>query len=92
MSVAMEMTLISSFTGKNKNLEVDFVAEKNGRREYYQVTYLLASEETVAREFGAFSGISDNYPKYVISLDKQDFSRNGIKHINVIDFFMNEEF
>ena len=51
-------------------------------------TYLLASEETVAREFGAYDGIRDNFPKYVVSLDAFDRSRNGIKHRNLCDFLL----
>jgi hypothetical protein len=74
--------------GKKDQAEVDFVAEKNGKREYYQVAYLLASEETVAREFGAFSGIDDNYPKYVLSLDEFDFSRDGYLHKNIRRFLL----
>lgn len=76
--------------GKNNSLEIDFVAEKNGEREYYQVAYLLASEETIRREFGAFRGIDDNYPKYVLSLDEFDLSRNGYKHMNVRKFLLDE--
>ena len=44
----------------------------------WQVAYLLASEETVSREFGAYDRIRDNFPKYVVSLDELDMSRNGI--------------
>ena len=36
--------------------------------------------------------IEDNYPKYVISLDKIDLSRDGIIHLNLIDFLLSEEF
>lgn len=78
------------YVGKNNSLEVDFVAEKNGEREYYQVAYLLASEETVNREFGAFKGIDDNYPKYVLSLDEFDFSRDGYIHKNIRRFLLEE--
>lgn len=78
------------YVGKNNSLEVDFVAEKNGEREYYQVAYLLASEETVNREFGAFKGINDNYPKYVLSLDEFDFSRDGYVHKNIRKFLLEE--
>lgn len=78
------------YVGKNNSLEVDFVAEKNGEREYYQVAYLLASEETVNREFGAFKGIDDNYPKYVLSLDEFDFSRDGYVHKNIRKFLLEE--
>lgn len=76
--------------GNNNSLEIDFVAEKNGEREYYQVAYLLASEETIQREFGAFRGIDDNYPKYVLSLDEFDLGRNGYKHMNVRKFLLDE--
>lgn len=74
--------------GKNNSLEVDFTAEKNGKKEYYQVAYLLASEETIQREFGAFRGIDDNYPKYVLSLDELDFSRDGYIHLNIREFLL----
>ncbi|MDD6991058.1 MAG: ATP-binding protein [Oscillospiraceae bacterium] len=76
--------------GKNKNLEVDFVAEKAGQKSYYQVTYLLASEETIQREFGAFRGIPDNYPKFVLSLDEFDLSRDGYQHLNIRRFLLSE--
>ena len=55
------------------------------------VTYLLASEKTVNREFGAYDRIRDNFPKYVVSLDELDMSRNGIKHRNIRDFLLAEE-
>ncbi|RAP48610.1 MAG: hypothetical protein BZ135_00450, partial [Methanosphaera sp. rholeuAM6] len=51
-----------------------------------QVTYLLASDDTIEREFSSLEKIRDNYPKYVLSLDEFDFSRNGIRHMNIIDF------
>ena len=78
------------FVGKADAMEVDFIAIKNTERIYVQVTYLLASEETVEREFGVLEKIPDNYPKYVLSMDKFDFSREGIIHKNVITFLMEE--
>ena len=69
-------------------IKIDFVAIKDGKKEYYQVTYLLAAEEVIKREFEAFSHVADNYPKYVISMDKFDFSREGIIHKNLADFLM----
>lgn len=48
--------------------------------------YLLATEETIQREFGVYDSIRDNFPKYVFSLDEFDLSRNGIKHFNIRDF------
>lgn len=76
--------------GKIDALEVDFVCTK-GRDEtkYIQVAYLLASPETVEREFSVLEKIQDNYPKFVISMDFFDMSRNGIKHMNIIEFLLN---
>ncbi len=76
--------------GNNSNSEIDFIATKHGIKEYYQVTYLLADDAVVDREFGAYSKIEDNYPKYVLSMDKLDFSRDGICHKNVIDWLLNK--
>ncbi|AVQ26232.1 ATP-binding protein [Fusobacterium periodonticum] len=74
--------------GKVDNLEVDFVCTKGNKKIYIQVAYLLASSETIEREFTSLEKIDDNYPKYVISMDEFDMSRNGIIHINIIDFLM----
>lgn len=74
------------YVGKIPNGEVDFVAVKGDKREYYQVAYYLAEQSVIDREFGALSSIADNYPKYVLSMDKFDFSRNGMIHKNVIKF------
>lgn len=77
--------------GRVRDKEIDFVCERQGERLYVQVCYLLASDETVRREFGAYDAIRDNYPKYVVSMDELDMSRNGIKHRNVRDFLLAEE-
>lgn len=77
------------FIGKVENREVDFIAEKENRKIYIQVSYLLSSPETIQREFSALSAIQDNYPKYVISLDSvfgSDFE--GIQRINLMDFLL----
>ncbi len=76
--------------GKTDDYEIDFVAYKGSDILYVQVCYLLASPETIEREFGNLERIKDNYPKYVISGDLPDFSRNGIKHYNIIKFLLNE--
>lgn len=70
--------------------EIDFVALKDGNKEYYQVCYYLSDETVVQREFGAYKKIEDNYPKYVISMDKFDFSQNGIIHKNLIDWLLDK--
>ena len=76
------------FTGKTYKSEIDFVAIKNSKKCFIQVSYLLSDQKTIQREFGAFSPISDASPKYVISLDKVDLSHDGISHINMIDFLL----
>ncbi len=74
--------------GKINEFEVDFIATKPGKKKYIQVSYQLASEEIIEREFRGLEQISDNFEKIVISGDTLDFSRDGIKHINIIDFLM----
>lgn len=76
------------YIGKAERQEVDFVAQKGSEKCYIQVTYLLASEETVEREFSVLEKIPDNYPKYVVSMDEINRSRNGIKHMNIRKFLL----
>ena len=76
------------YIGKTKDGEIDFIATRTDEKVYIQVTYLLESEKVQNREFGAFKEIEDNYPKYVLSLDKTDFSRDGIIHKNIIDWLL----
>lgn len=77
--------------GRSGNKEIDFVCYKRDEKIYIQVTYLLASEETIQREFGVYDDIQDNFPKYVVSLDEFDMSRDGIKHRNIRDFLLEKE-
>ena len=78
------------FIGKTKNGEIDFIATKEDKKEYYQVSYLLSDDKVIEREFGAFDNVLDDYPKYVLSLDRKDFSKNGIVHKNIIDWLLEE--
>ena len=77
--------------GKSGTKEIDFICQKQDQKVYIQVTYLLASEETIQREFGIYDSIHDNFPKYVVSMDELDFSRNGIKHRNIKEFLLMKE-
>lgn len=77
--------------GKSGDREIDFVCEKRDQKLYVQVAYLLATVETAQREFGSFDSIRDNFPKYVVSLDEFDMSRDGIKHRNIRDFLTAKE-
>ena len=76
--------------GKSKTQEIDFCAQKEYTINYFQVSYLLATQETIEREFSVYNNINDNYPKYVLSLDKFDFSQKGIIHKNIIDWLLEE--
>ncbi len=76
--------------GRAGEKEVDFVCERQGERLYIQVAYLLADEATVRREFGAYDGVKDNFPKYVLSLDGFDLSRDGIRHQNLIAWLLSD--
>ena len=77
------------YVGKTNSGEIDFIATNRDEKIYFQVAYLLTDKKVEEREFGAFNEINDNYPKYVLSMDKTDFSRNGIIHKNIIDWLMN---
>lgn len=74
--------------GKVGDQEIDFIAEKQNQKLYIQVAYLLASDDTIRREFGVYESIKDNFPKYVLSYDAFNMSRDGIKHMNIRDFLL----
>ena len=76
------------YVGKKGDLEIDFIAEKQGKKIYVQVAYLLANDETIKREFSVFNSVKDSFPKYVVSMDDFDFSQNGIIHKNIKDFLL----
>jgi len=76
-----------------RNKEVDFVAIKNSKPIYIQVTYLMTEKKTIDREYSSLEAIKDNFPKIIISLDDVVFNdRNGIKHIQAWRFhdFLNK--
>ena len=79
------------YIGKLNPGEIDFIASKSGERKYFQIAYLLSDKKVEDREFGALKKIEDNYPKYVISLDKTNFSQNGIIHKNIINWLLEDD-
>lgn len=79
------------YVGKTSKGEIDFIVMDGEKRSYYQVAYLLADEKVIQRNFGAFNNVDDNYPKFVLSMDKYDFSRDGIIHLNIIDFLLEND-
>jgi predicted AAA+ superfamily ATPase len=78
------------YVGKFDDKEVDFIVIDGDTTKYIQVTYLLAEEMTIEREFSVLEAIDDNYPKIVISMDQVSRSRNGIEHKNIIDFLLDD--
>lgn len=78
------------YIGYFTNAEIDFVAIKNGEIEYYQVCLSLLNEEVLKREVKSLKMINDNYPKYIISMDKvgTNYNIDGIKHINLVDWLL----
>ncbi len=77
--------------GKAQDKEIDFVCQKRSEKLYVQVAYLLADESTAEREFGVYAEIRDNFPKYVVTMDELDMSRDGIIHRNIRDFLMDSK-
>lgn len=81
------------FVGKLETTEIDFVAEKQGKKMYIQVAYKLDSDQTIKREFGNLLSIEDQHPKYVVTMD--DFWRDsieGVNHFYISDFLLTELF
>jgi len=78
--------------GKVKDKEIDFIAKKGNQTYYYQVSYLMENEKTRKREFGVYQLIEDNFPKYVLSMDRINFSQDGIIHKNITDFLLSDSF
>ena len=76
------------FIGKTHKGEVDFIAERNKEKFYIQAAYLLSDEKVIEREFGAYDAIPDHHPKYVITMDRMTLTRDGIIHLNLMDFLL----
>lgn len=74
------------YIGKTDNGEIDFVVDDFGDRFYIQVADYLSSDEVIEREFGAYKNVADNFPKYVITMDKMNYNRDGIIHKNIINW------
>lgn len=78
------------YVGKTQKGEIDFVVTKNQQRFYIQAAYLMESEQTREREFGAYANVRDAYPKYVISMDPITQDENGVRHLNLLEFLEDE--
>ena len=76
--------------GKTYKGEIDFVAIKDNKKCFIQVAYMLISDDVIEREFGAFDSVKDSSPKYVLSLDEIDMSRDGIINLNIEDWLLHK--
>lgn len=84
----LRMAGYSVTVGQEGNKEIDFIAQKSGEKIYVQVAYMLTNEETINREFGNLLAISDNFPKYVVTMDEltELSTYKGIKRMHIKDF------
>lgn len=75
--------------GKYNNTEIDFVAEKQGAVEYFQVTAAMTAPETFEREMAPLRSLKDNYPKTVLTLDRLTLGNyDGILVKNIQDWLV----
>lgn len=77
--------------GKVKDKEINFIAKKEKDLSYYQISYKIRDEKTRERIYETYNSITDNFPKYVLSMDHSNFSQDGIIHKNIIDFLLEDE-
>ena len=78
--------------GKWGEREIDFIATREDKKLYVQVAYLLASPETIQREFGPLQETPDNYPKLVLSLDPvfgSDYE--GVRRMHLLDYLLDKD-
>ena len=79
------------YIGKIGDLEIDFIAERNNEREYYQISATILDENTFKREIMPLKKVKDNFQKFIISMDEINLSEDGIKHLNILDFLQNRD-
>ena len=78
--------------GVVKDKEIDFVCQKSDRRIYIQVSYRMQHEDTKKRQFSPLLKVNDKYESYVLSMDEENMSQDGIRHMNIIDFLKSDDF
>ena len=81
------------FVGKSNEKEIDFIAEKNDKKVYVQVSYKMTEQSTIDREFTPLLEIKDHHPKYVVTMDElwKD-NIDGIQHKHIADFLLMKEY
>lgn len=88
MYLHLRMAGYNVTVGVENNKEIDFIAQRAGNKIYVQVAYLLTNEQTIAREFGNLLSIPDNFPKYVVTMDRttETATYKGIERFHIKDF------
>lgn len=77
------------WVGKADHLEVDFVARgKDGYTKYIQVAWTVKEQKTLDRELAPFAKIPDYNERWLITMDYENGSHNGVKQINAIDWLL----
>ena len=75
------------FVGKAANAEIDFVVINGDHKAYYQVSLSVRDSATMQRELAPLLSISDNFPKYLLTLDNDPvIYHNGIQQLYVLDW------
>ena len=75
----------------NKGREIDFFAEKNGKKYLIQVAYSVVEDKAYEREFSAFAGIDNTIKKIIITNDDFDYSTSMVYHYKLKEFLLMDE-
>ena len=81
------------YVGHLQKGEIDFIAQKQGMIEYYQVSQSVLDPHTLERELTPLEQIQDHYPKYLLTFDviNKNASYNGIQQRNVLEWLMEDK-
>lgn len=80
------------FVYDNNGKEVDFLAQKGGKKYYVQVAYSVVDSKAYDREFSAFIGLDGLSQKILITNDEIDYSTSVVRHVKLKDFLLSEDF
>lgn len=79
------------YTGINEDITIDFVAIRNEKTMFIQVLYLIEDGNTANIEAAKLNSFETTHPRYILSMDKTNFSRNGVIHENILNFLLNDK-
>ena len=76
--------------GRIGKLECDFIARRRNNYAYIQVAMSIADKNVEDREYRPFTYIRDGYPRFLFTLDPLMHQREGVHHLNMVDFMAND--